>query len=205
MTHQPTSKVIDNRKDLVPTIQKQMAPIVDKALSLEINKPEDMVPATELLSRLNQFNDKITAEKERITKPLNEALRVERGRWKPLVDAYENAIAYLRYEMEDYQTKLVLKQKADEAKIAQKLTDGEITLDQAVSKIEKVKVPDKEVATTAGLVQFRETQILNIIDPMEIPREYLIVDDKKLLDDLKAGKVVSGAELGIKLVPINYR
>lgn len=205
MQHQPSSKIIDNRKDLVPTISKQMAPVVEQALDLIIRTPEEMIKGTEILSKLNQFNDKITAEKERITKPLNEALKIERGRWKPLVDAYGNAIAYIRDQMSEYQTKQVALQKEKGAKIAQKLTDGKIDLDKAVEQIEKIKMPEKEVATMAGLVQFRETQILEIVNENDIPDEYFMVDEKRLLADLKEGKIVTGAQLTTIQVPINYR
>lgn len=193
------------KKQTTDIIKRELAPIVEQALDLNIKTPEEMVKGVEILSKLNQFNDRVVAERERITKPLQEALKVERSRWKPLVDSYENAIAYIRYEMEQYQTKLVLKQKEDEAKIAQKLTDGKITLDKAIAQIEKIKIPEKEIATTAGLVQFRETQILEITDDMLIPREYLMVDEKKLLTDLKGGKVVEGAKLTTILTPVNFR
>jgi hypothetical protein len=200
--HQPSSKL---KQDIVPVIERQLAPIVDQALELEIKVQEDMIPATELLSKLNKFNDRITEEKERITKPLNEALKVERSRWKPLETAYDGAINYLRDQMTTFQTRQVQLQKAKEAKIAESLASGKITLDKAVSKIEKVKVPEKEVATTAGLVQFRETQVLKIWDHTMIPREYMLPDEKAILTALKEGKKVEGCELELKMVPANYR
>ena len=145
------------------------------------------------------------AEREKVTAPLNQALKAERARWKPMELQNTQAIEMIREKMSTYQTEQMQLQKDKEAKIAQKLTDGKITLDKAIEQIEKVKTPDKEIATTAGLVQFRESQILEIINEDLIPREYLMVDEKKLLADLKNGKNVEGAKLTIIQCPINYR
>jgi hypothetical protein len=54
-------------------------------------------------------------------------------------------------------------------------------------------------------VQFRETQILEILDHDLIPDEYYTVDEKKLLADLKEGKTVPGAQLTTIQTPVNYR
>ena len=191
--------------DIVPVIAQELSPIVKQAMEIEIKVSEDLPPAVELLSRLNLVNDRIVAEREKVTAPLNQALKAERARWKPMELQNTQAIEMIREKMSKYQTKQMQLQKDKEAKIAQKLTDGKITLDKAIEQIEKVKTPDKEIATTAGLVQFRESQILEITDESLIPREYLMVDEKKLLADLKNGKNVEGAKLTIIQCPINYR
>ena len=186
-------------------IHKQLAPIVDKALSLKIKVQDDMPVAVELLSKLNQFNDKITEEKERITKPLLEALKVERSRWSPVEKANQSGIDHIREQMSEFQTAEYNRKKAEEKKIADKLSSGKITIDKAISKFDKIEELQKETATTSGLVQFRETQVLKVTDPMAIPREYLVVDKKTLLQALKNGKVVRGAEIVIIQTPFNYR
>lgn len=202
MTHQPKSKI---SQDIIPVIQRQLSPIINKALSIEIRRDSDMPQAVEVLSKLNNFNDKITAERERITKPLLEALAVERGRWKPMETSNKLGIEHIRTEMMNYKTTELNKQKIEEAKIAKKLQDGKINLEKAVKQIEKIKVGEKEYANDAGLVQFRETQVLKITDESKVPVEYKIIDEKHLLEDLKRGLVVPGAKIEITMTPVNYR
>ena len=189
------------------SIAKEVSPIVSKAVELKIVDSETLKVGVELLSVLNQWNDKITAEKERVTKPLNEALKAERSRWKPVETQNSEAIEHIRDEMSKYQTEMVRKQKEEEQKIANRVREGKggLKIETAVKKIEALDVPDKEVATEAGLVQFRETIILKIIDISLIPREYFELDESKLLKDLKAGKQVSGATTETLQVPVNYR
>ncbi len=189
------------------SIAKEVSPIVSKAVELKIVDGETLKVGVELLSVLNQWNDKITAEKERVTKPLNEALKAERSRWKPVETQNSEAIEHIRDEMSKYQTEQVKIQKEKEVLIASRVKAGKgnLSIETAVKKIEALDVPDKEVATEAGLVQFRESVILKIIDISLIPREYFELDEGKLLKDLKSGKQVSGATTETLQVPVNYR
>lgn len=189
------------------TIAKEVSPVVGRAMELEIVDGETMKVGVELLSRLNQFNDKIVAEKERVTKPLNEALKAERSRWKPIETQNGEAIDHIREEMSKYQTEQVRKQKEEEAKIAARVGEGKgkLKIETAVRKIEEIEVADKEVATDAGLVQFREKKQLKITDATKIPKIYWTIDEDMLFEALKKGEVVEGAEIEILQVPVNYR
>jgi hypothetical protein len=187
------------------TIQKQLAPIVDKALSITITKQEQMPEAVEILSKLNQFNDKITEEKERITKPLLEALRVERSRWSPMEKANQSGIDHIREQMSEFQTAEYNRKKAEEKKIADKLSSGKITIDKAISKFDKIEELQKNVVAQSGLVSFREEKRLKIVDINSIPREYMIPDEKLILKALKEGKEIVGCIIEIIQTPANFR
>jgi hypothetical protein len=192
-------------KDLVPVIQKELAPIVDSALSIKAVTAQNMPQATELLSRLNILNDRIEAEEDKITVPLEQALKAERARWKPAKSAYKTGIDYLRNLISVFQTNEVKRIRAEEAKVAQQINDGKITLEKGIKKIDKIEQVEEKVKTDNGSVSFREDQVLKITDRLSIPKYYWIVDEDLLLADLKAGKVVTGAELDIQLIPINRR
>src|SRR5690348_2292889 len=79
-------------------------PIVQSSQTLKIVDAETMNTASETLSKLNTLAKKIKAERELITKPMNEALAEVRGRYKPTEDAIANAITKIRGEMTSYQT-----------------------------------------------------------------------------------------------------
>lgn len=188
-------------------IEKNLSPLAEEAKSLKIKNEGTLHMAVEILSKLNKLNDKIKEEKERVTKPLNEALKAERSRWKPIETVHEEAITILRNEMSRYQTDLVQTQKKEEEKIAKRVAPGKgnLSIETAVKKIEAIEVPEKEVATTQGLVQFREVKVLKVTNLNSIPHEYFDLNETRLLNDLKTGKIVLGAEIEIKQVPANYR
>lgn len=191
----------------VVVYQKSLAPIAEQAQTLEIVSADTLKTGVEILSQLNNFNDKIVEEREKVTKPLNEALKAERGRWKPLQTMYETAIESLRTKMSQYQTNLVKAQKEAEAKIAARVGEGKghLKIETAVAKLADIKTPEKEVSTDKGLVQFVNTPTLKITDATKIPDEYYELNESKLLIDLKAGKSIAGCEIKIIQTVRNYR
>lgn len=187
------------------TIEKELHPIAQQATILEIVDDSTLKAGVELLSRLNQYNDSMQAEKEKVTKPLNEALKAERLRFKPLESVYNDAITIVRSKMTIYQSALVKAQQEAQNKLASKVSSGYMKPETAVTKLENLPTVEKEHATDVGLVQFREKKQLLITNQMLIPREYLMPDEDKIMKDLKDSKVISGCELETIQVPVNYR
>lgn len=187
--------------------QKESLGLVNAAHDIVIENGDHMKGATELLSRLNKFLDKITEEKERVTKPLNEALKAERSRWKPVETNYDEAIEILRKKMSDYQTAKVREEREEKEKIAARVGEGKgkLKVETAVRKMDEVEVAPSVVSSDEGIVKFRTDRKLKITDESVIPREYLVVNEKKLLDALKQGVVVPGAEIEEVQTPINFR
>lgn len=191
----------------IAVIEKEVSPIISRAEELKVKDQKSMESATKMLSELNKQKDRITAEKEKVTKPLNEALRAERNRWKPIETTLETAIGFLRDSISEWQTAETKRAREEEAKIAARTGEGKgkIKVETAVAKINEIERPNEKVVSDSGMVKFREDKVLKIWDETMIPREYLIVNEAKILADLKAGKKVQGCELDIKLTPINYR
>jgi hypothetical protein len=188
-------------------IKKEVSPLVAKAQAVTIMSADDMKEATVLLSVVNKKLDAITAEEEKVTKPLNEALKAERARWSPMKTILKDAVSVLRTKMSAYQTAETKRAQEEKARIASRIGDGKgkIKMETAVRKLDEVDSPDTKVQTDAGALTFRATPTLKITDTHAIPREYLVVDEKKLLDALKAGVSVPGAEIEVIQVPVNRR
>jgi len=187
------------------TIEQNLNPLLDRAGNLQIFDNPTLKEAVTLLSQLNQINDKIALEREKVTKPLNEALKAERARWKPAELKNQQAIDHLRQEMTRYQTAIMKEKQEQEQSIVNKVSTGYIKLDTAVAKLEALPEIVKNVATDAGDVQFREKKQLKITDPSLIPDEYWQINEDELLTDLKSGKLIPGATLETIQVPVNYR
>jgi len=191
----------------ITTIEQSIVPIAEQAQSLAITDDSSLKEAVSLLSQLNKYNDNITEEKEKVTKPLNEALKAERSRWKPLETIYQTAIDSIRSKMSIYQTELTAKRKADELAIAGRIGAGKGKLkpETAINKLSNLPTVEKEHATQEGLVQFRETPTLKINNIDVIPKEFFDLNETRLLKALKEGKEIPGAEVEIIQIPVNYR
>jgi len=191
----------------IEIVNKESAPLIKEGQSFKITSPEDMSKSAELLSRCNRYLDSLTLEKEKVTKPLNEALKEVRGRYKPVETALTSTIAALRSEQSRYQTEQVRIQREAEAKIAARVKEGKgnLKIETAVKKLAEVDRPEVVVATESGALKFRTSQVLKVVDLAKIPKSYFDLNESRLTKDLKAGKTIPGAELEEVQTPVNYR
>lgn len=188
------------------TIAKEIDPIVTRAQSLKIDA-DSLPEAVELLSALNRQNDRIQAEKERITKPLNEALKTERGRWKPFETILDEAINTIRAKMTIYQTEAKKKADTEAQAIASRIGPGrgKLTIETASIKLANIDTPEATTATDSGSVTFRTIQKWRVTKLEEIPYARLIPNDALISADMKAGRPVPGIEYYTEEQVINRR
>ncbi len=150
-------------KELV--LKKEISPVVNEVTSITISSKEDMTNATTVLSQLNKFADSIKEEKEKLTKPINEALKEIRSRYKPIEDMLANGIMALKGKMSVYQTAQLAIQKKAEDKIAQQLADGKIKkIETATKHISAIEVPEAKVSTDDGSASFKKIKKFEVMD-----------------------------------------
>ena len=196
---------VKKKTDLVVVIAKEVSPIVTHAQSLVINDPASMKVAVAILSKLNSYLDRLTEDKERLTLPLNATIKEVRSRYKPQETILTAAIAAIRDKLSFFQTAAMKAQKEAEAKIASKVEAGTINLETAVAKLDAIEAPAQGIRTDAGLVNFKTVKKLKITSVEQIPDEYWVVDESALLEALKKGYIIPGAQLEDISVPVNYR
>ncbi len=191
----------------VTVIKREIAPLVQEANMLKIETPKDMVTASSTLSQMNKIADRINEEKEKVTVPLNAALKAERARWKPVEEMYDKAITSLRAKMSAYQTEQ--KRIADEEakKIEARIGEGKgkLKLETAVSKIEAIEKPENDVVTEEGIVKFKTTPCFEVVDMKALPMQYHLPDEQTIRRLMNDGKELPGVRYWNEERPINYR
>lgn len=193
-----------NNKELVP-LKKKIEVVADKVSKFEIKSADDLKEAVVVLSEMNKYADSVKEKKELITKPLNLALKNARAMFAPLEDIYESAIAMLRGKMTKYQTEHVAIKKAEEQKLADRVTKGTLKIETAMKKIDEIVPVEKEVATDSGLVQFREVKRFEVVDISKLPIEYHMANEAMITKAMKEGKELLGVKYYTEQVPVNYR
>lgn len=199
-------------KDIVPVLRKETSPIIEGARSLKIVDAKTMGEAAEMLTTINKSLDRITAEKEKITKPLNQALKAERARWKPLEDLHEETIAALRRNMSVYQTKQKKIADAKAQKLADRVDRGTMKPETAVRKIDEIDAPAQSVATEEGLVKFKTVKKFEVIDLNALAEyrdaqgnAYVLADETKIRKAMHAGVEVAGVKYFTEQEAVNLR
>ncbi len=189
----------------LPIIQKELPAVQQIISTMEIVDSESLIHATTYLSQANKYLDSLVEEREKVTKPLNEALKAERARFKPVETSLNDVISILRAKMAIYQSNLVRAQQQAQAKVAAKVQSGYIKTETAVNKLEAMPVIEKEIATAEGLVQFAEVKKFEVISMKELPIEYHIPNEVDIRREMKLGNELPGVKYWTEQQPRNYR
>lgn len=138
--------------------------ILNQVPNIVVVDQASLETATATLSTLNTFLDTIIAEKEKVTKPLNEALKAERARFKPNEEKLTNAITQVKTSITTYVNKQIQEAKELEQKI---LADGRTSTETKISKLATIddSATDK-VQTSNGSVSFTTVKKYAISDPI---------------------------------------
>ena len=189
-------------------VLKKEIEVLDKDMQkIEIKNDTDMKEAAELLTNFNKKLDAITEEKEKVTKPLNDALTAERARWKPFETKLSGYITTIRKAMGSYQLQKEKEAEEEAARIAARVGEGKgkLKIETAVRKMDEIEKPATVVGTTEGMVKFREIKKLKITDASKIPAKFLVPNEAMILEALKNGETVPGCEIEIEKSVVNFR
>lgn len=197
-------------KNEVAVIEKKINPLVSRAESFKITDEKSMRDATIMLSEMNKIGDQIKAEKEKLTKPLNQALTEIRKRYKPLEEIFERGISTIRKTMGVYQTEQVRIADEEAARIAARVGKGrgKLTPETATRQMEEIDEPERSVATDSGIVKFRTDKNVIVDDEFKVPHKFvkqIIFDKEAIKKELLAGRLVPGCHIDVVQTPVNIR
>ena len=195
--------MIKKKQSLAP-LKAQVSKVVSSAEMVVIKTQEDMAQAVDILGQIKTIGKKITEQKEKITKPLAEALKNARLLFKPLEEQWEEAEKTIKYKMVKYQTLTEAKAAEKIEKIEEKIESGEISFEQGIKKIDGLE-PEQSIATEDFSLKFREDKKMVITDASLVPDEFWIIDEVKLRRDVLSGKEVPGTKIEIIKTPVSGR
>ena len=198
----------------VAVIEKQVAPLEKRALSLVITTQEEQNNAGALLTEINRFNDQLEKVKKEATDPINKTLKVIRSWFKPGEERREAAIEAIRAEMGRFQLEADKKAREEDAKIAARVAKGTLKPETGVKKMDEVERADARIDTeNGGAVKFRTDYNL-VIDNHPQLVLWLVkesqfgaftIDEAAVKKLLKDGSKVEGAHIEEKRVVVNSR
>ncbi len=106
------------------SIIDEIKPALTSMAQIKIVDEKSMTGATEVLSQANKYLKDLIADKEKITKPINESLKAIRAKYKPIETQLEDIISNIRSSMTKYQTEQIRLQREEEEKIAERVAKG---------------------------------------------------------------------------------
>lgn len=195
-------------KELV-SLKKDIDTVSKIATGLKITDGKSMEVASEILSRVNKYADSVEEKKQEVMAPLNLAVKNFRAMFKPLETQCLEVIESIRGKMTKYQTEQVARERAEEAKIVEKMNAGKIGIDKAVAKLEDIDRADKKVEVDSGSVSFIETPCFEVMDVVMLAEKtgdkYILADEVKIRAAMKAGIELPGVRYWKEMRPRNSR
>ncbi|MCL5071560.1 MAG: hypothetical protein M1308_11800 [Actinobacteria bacterium] len=173
-------------------IKNETSIMVKNAEDFTITSELELNQGSVILSQIRKAENNITAKKEAITKPLNEALKNARALFKPFEEQLKNATDIMKIKIISYQEKLI-KEASEKRKNLLDNIDPFDTSDKTLSSLKDTEVSNQ----LAGGVGFRSQRQVVITDEKLVPKEYFIIDMVRLNKDVLAGKKVPGTEIKV--------
>lgn len=186
-------EVIESKE--VSVVRAQATKALTAANELVIANQEDMVKATDILSKIKTVGKLVKERKELITKPLQESLNSVRDLFKPIESTHADAERIIKGKMLDWQNAEDARQEKERLALANRVEKGTMKPETAVRKMEAMAPVQTSTQGKVGTASVRIIKKYRVIDESKLPREFLVPDMGKISDALRAGQVVPGAEV----------
>lgn len=175
--------------------------VSNRVADIEITDQETLSTATDILSDIKSTQKAIKADKEKLTKPLNQVLRDIRAKYKPFETDLKEAESGIKSKMADYQEQVERELAEKEAEVEEQLESGEITPEKAAQSMEQQDAIGTSFESKKGKVQFKTRKAVRVTDVKKVPVEYL--NDPRVLTaittavrkDALDGKSIPGVEV----------
>ena len=179
-----TSKALKLSQEIVVTDQKTLSQGID------------------FLKKIKTTGKIIKAQKEKITKPLNQALKEARDMFRPIESNYLQAERIVKSKILEYNLKEEKKKAEKERKLAARVNRGTMKMETAVKKIEKM--PEIKKEGKVGKVSTRIIKKVVITDEKKLPRKYLIPNQSLIRQDALKGVKIDGVEIKEEKILTSY-
>jgi len=169
---------MDNK---IETIKTDVQLVQDKASDIVIKGQGDVKLATDFLKAVKVRVKKIDEIRKELVNPYNIKVKEINGLLMPEIKTLKEIESTVKKRVSGYLT--------EQEKLLQDKV-GNVT-DFEGNKV-VIDTKPKSIKTDNATMSCKKVQRFEVVDFTKIPREYLIIDEKKIKEDLKQGCVIEG-------------
>lgn len=187
-------------------IKRQVTTAVNRANDITIDSVESLASAADILKAVKDAGKVVKGEKEKITKPLNDALKNARDLFRPIEDDLKTGERIIKDKMVDYEAEVEAERAKQAAKLEARVEKGTMRVDTAMRKMDDLETVDQTIKGTKGSVTYREVRKVKVVDPTKIPLKYMMDErviaaiETAVRTDVLNGTKVDGVEIKIEKV-----
>jgi len=172
-------------------IKKDVVKLNKTAQALLVQSDEDVIKATELLSKVKDRANRLEKARTFLVKPLNDHIKTINASFKALSEPLAKIEAYVKQQVVKYRQVVEAKRVEEEKKLQEKFEKKQEKLKEQGKETFDLKptieaTPIK-IASKSGAITAKKVWQFEIIDETKIPREYLIVDERKIREAIRNG------------------
>lgn len=169
-------------------LQQQGSTLLAAAEMMEIVDALSLEAATNTLGVIADTKKRVEERRQFFVKPLNDHVKTINNWFKSILAPLEQADSILRQKILKYRQEEARKRKEEEERL-RKLMEEQAKQNPEVPVPTTVIVPQLErtVQGAYGQVQAREVWMFKIVDESQIPREYLMPNEKAIRAAVKGG------------------
>ena len=180
-------------KNEIKVIKQKVGRALSIAQEITIQDEKTLADGIDFLKKIKTTGKIIKNQKEKITKPLLQAIKEARAMFKPIEDNYSEAERIIKGKILHYNIVQEEKRKEKEAKLAARVEKGTMKAETAVKKIEEI--PEVKNEGKVGKVSTRTVKKVVIEDESKLPRKYLIPNQSLIRQDALKGIKIDGVEI----------
>ena len=168
-----------------------------QAIQFEVASDNDMVTATNLLGAIATAKKTLEEQRKFLVAPLNNHVKSINNRFKEYSLPLERADKILRGKVMAYRQEQERKRREEEERLRKLAEKEQAKLAKKAAKkglpepppiiIPHIEAPVRTVQADFGTASVKKVWTYEIVNENEIPREYLVVNEKKIAAVVKAG------------------
>lgn len=206
----------------VAALEARARALRDDVGALVVASEAGKVAATDVLARIQTFQREAESERVRLVRPLNDHVKLVNDAFKRVLRPVDEADRALRDKVLAYnrEQQRLAAQKAAEAEalrfqsaarlqeaekaeakgetgVAEQLLTGAVASEQGAKAAQAEAVlPSRHVVTGAGSSTVRKEWTFTVTDRAQVPREYLILDERRVREAIRGGvRVIPGLDI----------
>jgi len=168
-------------------IEQRVAKCEEAKFKIVVNSQETYDQALNFERKVNALIKDIDAQEKDITKPINDSLKKIRDAFRPAKDK----LAQIKKEIGDTRVKYIqaeeAKKKLEAERLEARLERGTIREDTVIKKLAIAE--ETKTVTNGGMTS---VLVIKHVDLAQLPMEYLIIDESKILKAYRAGVIIPG-------------
>lgn len=180
--------IVPEQDKMTQELQQQGSTLLAAAEMMEIVDALSLEAATNTLGVIADTKKRVEERRQFFVKPLNDHVKTINNWFKSILAPLEQADSILRQKILKYRQEEARKRKEEEERL-RKLMEEQAKQNPEVPVPTTVIVPQLErtVQGAYGQVQAREVWMFKIVDESQIPREYLMPNEKAIRAAVKGG------------------